>query len=68
MVGSGWGGALVALVPHKDSERIVNDLQDSYYSNPKHQKHISDDMSLYVFDSKPSGGAVYLDPQYEIWF
>ena len=53
--GAGWGGCIVALVPHTKVNDYIEFLQSRYYTGLEKAKEL--DMKSYLFPTKPGPGA-----------
>jgi N-acetylgalactosamine kinase len=61
LTGAGWGGCVVALVKENEVPSFITALKEVYYYPKVKKGSIKiEDLDLYVFDSKPSGGAAIL--------
>jgi N-acetylgalactosamine kinase len=61
LTGAGWGGCVVALVKENEVPSFITALKEVYYYPKVKKGSIKiEDLDLYAFDSKPSGGAAIL--------
>ena len=62
LLGEGWSGMLIGIVPFEKSEKIVEFIMNEYSSHEKYKFNISDDLEFYVFKTYVSTGLALLDP------
>jgi len=55
LTGAGWGGCIVALVPHTKVNDYIEFLQSRYYTGLEKAKEL--DINSYLFPTKPGPGA-----------
>ena len=54
-LGAGWGGCIVALVPHSKVNDYMEFLQSNYYASVEKAKQR--EVRTYLFPTKPGPGA-----------
>ncbi|XP_042516185.1 galactokinase [Macadamia integrifolia] len=61
LTGAGWGGCGVALVKENIVSQFITNLKESFYQSRIEKGIINkNDLGLYLFASKPSGGAAII--------